>query len=115
MVLIVGGMAQGKLDFARRELGVTAWNEGTLGEADCVRNLQQVIRDTPDWQEALETWCAALRPTYKLLIGIPGKSNAPLAREDRDWREQVGRTCCRLAAEAEAVYRVYCGLGVRIK
>lgn len=50
MVLIVGGMAQGKLDFARRELGVTAWNEGTLGEADCVRNLQQVIRDTPDWQ-----------------------------------------------------------------
>ena len=91
MVLIVGGMAQGKLDFARRELGVTAWSEGTLGEADCVRNLQQVICD--------EVGCGV----------------TPLAREDRDWREQVGRTCCRLAAEAEAVYRVYCGLGVRIK
>ena len=114
MVLIVGGMAQGKLDFARRELGVTAWNEGTLGEADCVRNLQQVIRDTPDWQEALETWCAA-HPGGVLICDEVGCGVTPLDREDRDWREQVGRTCCRLAAEAEAVYRVYCGLGVRIK
>ena len=32
MVLIVGGMAQGKLDFARRELGVTALGD-TLEQA----------------------------------------------------------------------------------
>ena len=89
-------------------------SEGTLGEADCVRNLQQVIRDTPDWQEALETWCAA-HPGGVLICDEVGCGVTPLAREDRDWREQVGRTCCRLAAEAEAVYRVYCGLGVRIK
>ena len=42
-------------------------------------------------------------------------SVTPLDREDRDWRELVGRTCCALAETAEAVYRVHCGLGVRIK
>ena len=31
MVLIIGGMGQGKLDFARRELGVSAWSEGKPG------------------------------------------------------------------------------------
>lgn len=114
MVLIIGGMAQGKLDFARRELGVAAWSEGALGEPDCVHGLQQVIRGTPDWQESLDAWCAA-HPSGVLICDEVGCGVTPLDREERDWREQVGRTCCRLAAEAEAVYRVYCGLGVRIK
>ena len=56
MVLIVGGMAQGKLDFARRELGVAAWSEGALGEADCVHGLHRAIRETLDWREALARW-----------------------------------------------------------
>ena len=114
MVLIVGGMAQGKLDFARRELGVAAWSEGVLGEADCVYGLERVIRDTPDWREALERWCAA-HPAGVLICDEVGCGVTPLDRADRDWREQVGRTCSRLAAEAGAVYRVCCGLGVRIK
>ena len=114
MVLIIGGMAQGKLDFARRELGVTAWSEGAFGEADCVHGLHRVIRDAPDWREALEAWCTA-HPGGVLICDEVGCGVTPLDRGDREWREQVGRTCCRLAAEAEAVYRVCCGLGVRIK
>lgn len=114
MVLIVGGMAQGKLDFARRELGVAQWSEGTLGEAGCVRGLQRAIRDVPDWREALDAWLAA-HPDGVIICDEVGCGVTPLDRADRDWREQVGRTCCRLAAEAEAVYRVSCGLGARIK
>ena len=114
MVLIVGGMAQGKLDFARRDLGVTSWSEGALGDADCVHGLQQVIRNMPGWQGGLDAWCAA-HPNGVLICDEVGCGVTPLDREDREWREQVGRTCCRLAAEAEAVYRVCCGVGVQIK
>lgn len=114
MVLIVGGMAQGKLDFARRELGVTAWSEGAPGEADCVYGLQQAIRETPDWREALTLWREA-HPDGVIICDEVGCGVTPLDRWDREWREQVGRACCRLAAEAEAVYRVHCGVGVRIK
>ena len=67
MVLIIGGMAQGKLDFVRRQLGVTAWSTGVLGAEDCVYGLQDVLRAQPE------------------------------------------------ADRAEAVYRVRCGLGARIK
>lgn len=114
MVLIVGGMAQGKLDFARRERGVASWSEGALGESDCVHGLHRIVRDAPDWRESLERWCAA-HPNGVIICDEVGCGVTPLAREDRDWREQVGRACCRLASEAEAVYRVCCGRGVRIK
>ena len=95
MVLIVGGMAQGKLAFARRELGVASWREGALGAEDCVHGLHRVIR--------------------VLICDEVGCGVTPLDRADRDWRELVGRVCCELAEQAEAVYRVRCGLGVRLK
>ena len=114
MVLIVGGMAQGKLDFARRELGVTAWSEGAPGEADCVYGLQQAIRETPDWREALARWREA-HPDGVIICDEVGCGVVPLDRDERAWRELVGRICCELAEQAAAVYRVCCGLGAQLK
>lgn len=112
MVLIVGGMAQGKLDFAKRQLGVTAWSEGALGNENCVYGLQDVLRAQPEAD--VDAWCAA-HPDGVLICDEVGCGVAPLDRADREWRERVGRTCCRLAQRVEAVYRVRCGLGARIK
>lgn len=112
MVLIVGGMAQGKLDFARRELGVAVWRSGALGAEDCVYGLQDVLRTQPEAD--VLAWCEA-HPDGVLICDEVGCGVTPLDRADRTWREAVGRTCCRLAERAEAVYRVRCGLGVRIK
>ena len=52
---------------------------------------------------------------FSIICDEVGCGITPLDRTDRDWRERVGRLCCRLAAEADEVYRVHCGLGVRIK
>ena len=114
MVLIIGGMAQGKLDFARRALGVSAWSEGALGEEACVHNLQQALRILPDPEAALDAWLDA-HPEGVLICDEVGCGVTPLDREDRDWRERVGRVCCQLAQRAGAVYRVHCGREVRIK
>ena len=114
MVLIVGGMAQGKLEFARRALGVTAWSEGVLGEESCVHGLHRALRALPDPEAAVDAWLEA-HPEGVVICDEVGCGVTPLDREDRTWRERVGRTCCRLAERAEAVYRVRCGLGVRIK
>lgn len=114
MVLVVGGSGQGKLDFARRELGVVSWSEGALGEADCVYGLQQIVRTLPDARTRVLAWCAA-HPRGVMICDEVGCGITPLERAERDWREAVGRLCCELASEAEAVYRVSCGLGVRIK
>lgn len=114
MVLIVGGAAQGKLDFARRELGVTAWSDGVLGPESCVHNLQQAIRDLPDPREAIGRWLAE-KPEGVLICNEVGCGVTPLDQGERAWRELVGRICCELAERAQAVYRVRCGLGVRMK
>lgn len=114
MVLIIGGMAQGKLDFARQELGVTAWSEGTLGAENCVHGLQRITRELPECREAIEEWCA-IHPNGVIICDEVGCGVTPLDRTERDWRERTGRICCQLAAAAEAVYRVSCGIGERIK
>ena len=35
--------------------------------------------------------------------------------KEREWREACGRVCTKLAAYADQVTRVCCGLGTRIK
>ena len=114
MVLIVGGMAQGKLAFARRALGVTAWSEGTLGPEDCVHGLHLAIRALADPETAVYAWVEA-HPEGVLICDEVGCGVTPLDRADREWREKVGRICCALAREAESVYRVHCGLEARLK
>lgn len=114
MVLIVGGAAQGKLEFARRELGVTAWSEGELGAESCVRGLHLAVRALEDPREAIDQWLIQ-HPEGVLICDEVGCGVVPVDREERAWRETVGRVCCELAEQAQAVYRVQCGLGVRLK
>ena len=112
--MIVGGMAQGKLEFARRELGVTAWSDGAIGEENCICNLHRALRQQPEADAALEQWLTE-HPDGIIICDEVGCGVVPLDREDRAWREKVGRVCCRLAEIAAAVYRVTCGLGARLK
>ena len=114
MVLIVGGMAQGKLEFARRELGVTAWSDGAIGEENCICDLHRALRQQPEADAALEQWLTE-HPDGIIICDEVGCGVVPMDKEDRSWRERVGRTCCRLAEKAGAVYRVTCGLGARLK
>ena len=114
MVLIVGGMAQGKLAFARRELGVTAWSDGVIGIENCIYNLHRALRHQQEADDLLEQWLTE-HPNGIVICDEVGCGVVPLDREDRAWREKVGRVCCRLAEKAAAVYRVTCGLGARLK
>lgn len=45
MILVIGGRAQGKLAFAKKELGVTDFSDGTLGDKACLYNLQEAVRE----------------------------------------------------------------------
>ena len=114
MVLIAGGMAQGKLEFARRALGVTAWSEGALGEENCVHGLHRAIRALPEPEAAVSAWLEA-HPDGVIICDEVGCGVTPLDRADREWREKVGRICCDLARQARAVYRIYCGMEVKLK
>jgi adenosylcobinamide kinase/adenosylcobinamide-phosphate guanylyltransferase len=61
-------------------------------------------------QQLLERNQDILIVTTELGCGI-----VPMEREDRLWREAVGRICTCLAQQSEEVVRVMCGIGTRIK
>ena len=54
-------------------------------------------------------------PKVILICDEVGAGVVPMKREERDWRETVGRLCCELAKEADRVERIICGIGVRVK
>ena len=54
-------------------------------------------------------------PDRVLVTNEIGYGIVPLDPFEREYREETGRICCLLAAEAKEVWRVSCGLGQRIK
>lgn len=103
-VLIVGGAHQGKTALAR----------ALYPALPCMENLHVRVREE----------LAAGRDPMALLEGLRGCvvtcdevgcGVVPIDRADEAYREAVGRLCCTLAAEADAVVRVTAGLPQYIK
>lgn len=98
MILIVGGRGEGKREFAQKTLGCAP--ERTLPDL-------QDREPLPSLEELLG---------YEAVIcDEVGCGVVPLERKERERREAIGRLCCQLAREAQAVYRLQCGLAMRLK
>lgn len=115
MILVTGGAYQGKNAFAetlleqRKQTG----REGTLFPQfhewvkDCMkaeRNIEEELREK-----------LGQDPDQIIVCNELGCGVVPMDAFERAWRERTGRLTCELAKQAEAVYRVTCGIGTRIK
>lgn len=126
MRLITGGAYQGKLQYA---LGITnlAAEEAARGEVcewedlitkPLVNHFHLWIKRMLDeGKNAAELSEKLIRqnPQVILIVDELGCGVVPMQAADREYREMVGRICCKLAAEAEEVHRVICGIGTVIK
>ena len=125
MILIIGGAYQGKLEFDRQLKGtdVTVSDGRTisldlLAASDMITHFHEVIRRL--WLEKSEISAVieevlAKNPDITIVMDEIGYGVVPMSAEDREYRELVGHTGQLLARQAEAVYRVVCGIGTRIK
>ena len=97
MILIVGGRSAGKREFAKT-LGCNPKKTlSALHELDPLPPLEELLG-------------------YEAVIcDEVGCGVVPLERKDRERREAIGRLCCQLAREAQAVYRLQCGLAMQLK
>lgn len=129
MILVTGGAFQGKLEFAKNLLNMSDEErpvivEGELlqekdaGEADIIAHfhlyIRRLLEEGRNVREAVEKLLLQ-NPNLILEVTELGCGIVPVDAFDRNYRETVGRICCELAKEAEAVYRVHCGIGIRIK
>ena len=123
MIFVFGGAYQGKTEYALKEFGkTTVCNVSETGEPDFTKDvitgldgfavrLAAAGEDPAAWFEARrDLWAEHILVVTDISQGV-----VPIDRELRAAREANGRLMIYLAAEAEQVHRVFCGIGKRIK
>ena len=105
MKLYIGGAYQGQKELARRE------NPG----AEIIPDFHLLLKDHAGDPRAFARDFLRDHPDAVVTADEIGCGVVPIDKNDRAWREAAGRALCVLAQEAEAVTRVICGIGVRIK
>ena len=124
MILITGGAYQGLKEFARSLVtngnmidAATASME-EMKEADIITDLHLYIRKIlEEKKDAKEEVGNLLEACPKIIVTVAelGCGIVPMDAFERKYRETVGRISCEIAKKADAVYRVNCGIGLRIK
>ena len=117
MILVIGGMGQGKLAAVLRNTEYTEKDViCTPGEGKPVlNNLQGAVRSALAEGKTQEQILAELAEHAVIISDEVGCGVVPVDRFEREWRETVGRICCMLAKDAEQVVRLFCGVPMVLK
>ena len=138
MKLVIGGYAQGKLEYVLRKYGeenCLVWDglplDGSvvLGESDpqkagcagklvVVNGFHQWVKQRIAEEGNPEEEVLLFLEKYPDCIVISdeiGNGIVPIDRLEREWRERTGRILVELARKAKGVERILCGIGQKIK
>lgn len=132
MVLVVGAEFCGKSEFVKERFGIEEIIDGKdcskedilNAKAVCNFNLfiKRVLRNEGIFNSAYEDYfdkllkeILAKNKDCIIITNEIGLGLVPIDSFDRLYREMTGRICTRLAKEAEEVYRVFYGIGTKIK
>ena len=125
MILLIGGAYQGKLTLAKKKYGFSDDDIFTCTEEDgiefgarCIDRLEEFtlwcVRNGKDavavFRENREAWQNSVLICQDIFCGV-----VPMGADMRAWREATGRLAHYLAAEADSVTRVFCGIEEKLK
>ena len=143
MIFVFGGAYQGKLDFVKEKFCLRDSDIFTLGTVP-LANLttgtvplaKEILDNGVRCINGLDTWVRALvdngadvdsvvnefvdsitceSKDIVIIMNDVSQGIVPMDPVERAFREANGRTMIKLAREAEEVYRVFCGIGIKIK
>ncbi|MBO4236097.1 MAG: bifunctional adenosylcobinamide kinase/adenosylcobinamide-phosphate guanylyltransferase [Firmicutes bacterium] len=100
MTFVFGGAYQGKHDFAKEELSAK--------DTDII-----VVSDVSE--ENIEGIIQSSDKHTVIIMNDISQGVVPMDAKMRAYREASGKAMIRLAKEADEVYRVFCGIGIKIK
>ena len=126
MVLIYAGAYQGKLDFARKNFGIKeediCYCNSDMESIDfgkkVIYGLEKFIYGYEKRGQSADEYIRAQLPLMKDKIIICediSRGLVPMDKLERAWRETNGRVVNAVAAEADEVYTIFCGIESRIK
>jgi adenosyl cobinamide kinase/adenosyl cobinamide phosphate guanylyltransferase len=122
MELIIGGAYQGKRDWAKAQFSLTDADIFTCrglevdGAKRCVCHLEAfTLACAQAGLDPREVWDFAASRDKILIADDISCGVVPTDALTRAWREDTGRFLTQLAAQADRVTRIFCGLPVRLK
>ena len=122
MELIFGGAYQGKTQYAAEKYNLKDEEiftcEGLEFDrtARCIRHLERFARAcTDEGLDAREEFERQNPGAVCLIADDISCGIVPLDRSERTWREASGRLLSSLAAQADTVTRIFCGLPLEVK
>ena len=122
MELIFGGAYHGKTQYAAQKYGFTDADIFTCEgldldpDARCIRHLERFARAcAEEGKDAREEFARRAPAAICLIADDISCGIVPLDRLERTWRETSGRLLSSLAAQADAVTRIFCGLPLEVK
>ena len=127
MKLVIGGCAQGKLQYVLQKNHLTkeaVW-DGVLPDEEEIRTEITVINHFHRWvkrclaeggcpEREVQLFVERCKNCIMISDEI-GNGIVPVEVFEREYRERTGRILVDLAREAEEVERVLCGIGQKIK
>lgn len=109
MKLYIGGVYQGQEELARAE------NPGGEFFPDFHEAIRHaVLTEKKDPRDFARQFCME-HPDAIVIANEVGAGVVPMLKEERAFREAVGRALCIIAQHSESVTRCLCGIGRRIK
>lgn len=126
MKMVIGGAYQGKEDYAVKMYPGVRWSDGRTCDLEEIVSCRGMVH----FEEFIRRWMqekgaeAAKELSEQILKQNPdlvivtaeiGYGLVPVDAFERQYRECVGRICTKLAACADRVDRVQCGIASRIK
>lgn len=127
MKLVIGGYAQGKLDYVLEKYHLerdTVW-DSVIPEKELPQEKTVVVNHIHNWirSRMLEGGCPEEEilsfleqcPKCIIISDEIGNGIVPMEAFEREYRERTGKILVKLGAKAEEVERVICGIGQKIK
>lgn len=104
MIFIIGGVCQGKSEFAK-SFGLPVFD-----------NLEKSIKKWLENGDDIDAKINSILEEKSVIVCTEiGCGIVPLEKTDRIWREETGRTACKIAQRAEKVYKMEAGIPQQIK
>lgn len=108
MILILGGFAQGKSEYARKKYPdryilddyAQSFREKLAAGEEPEKEFEEILRKEPE--------CVVI--SDEVSSGV-----IPMDKFEREYRERLGRSLVKIAAEAEHVERIFAGIAVTLK
>ncbi len=106
MIFVIGGRNQGKTRFVSEN----------FPEKKIINAFHEIMRNGLKEGKTADNILNSVLETYDVIICDEiGCGIVPTDRFERIWREETGRAMCKIADQAEAVYRIYAGIVMKIK